>query len=83
MTAGWSDAADRSEVNYRAKRLSSITFQRFFCVTLDIRSTLAAAAVNVPTESTESTMATRTRTRAVQLLPIEQCLDLYFAEEVL
>mmetsp|Transcript_33198 Transcript_33198/g.48034 ORF Transcript_33198/g.48034 Transcript_33198/m.48034 type:complete len:412 (+) Transcript_33198:284-1519(+) len=45
----------RSEVQYRARRMCSVTFQRFHCLTLDVR---------------------KPRTS------VEQCLELYFKEEV-
>ncbi len=77
----------RSEVNYKLKRLSSVTFQRFFCVTLDIGSTLAAAAAVSAAPTTEPVKVVPVGGKgrvggSGRLLPIEQCLDLYFGEEV-
>lgn len=73
----------RSKVHYRQKKLDSITFQRLFCVTLDVRSTAFANKVAAAAAAASATTAEGVETReSSRSVTVEQCLDLYFEEEV-
>lgn len=58
----------RSVVTYKRKRTTSVTFQQFHCLTLDLNNT----SVNASSSSSSSG----------GVISIEQSLQQYFSEEV-
>ncbi len=69
-------------MNYKLKKVNSVTFQRFFTLTLDMGSTAAAnALLRKSVFSLGGSGVSKSAARG-EAMTIEQCLDTYFQEEV-